>query len=70
MKSITGLILRRVGLLIEMVCLVAFVMLPDGREIMAGVDVKRVLLAGVALGFVLWVVGVASIWSSARRTRG
>ena len=70
MKPITGLILRRVGLLIEFACLLAFVTLPDDREVFAGVDLRRVLIAGVALGFVLWIVGMAAIWSSARRARG
>ncbi len=69
MKPRTGLILRRVGLLIEIACLLAFVTLPDDREVAAGVDVRRVLIAGVALGFVLWVVGMTWIWSSARRNR-
>ena len=69
MKPATGPILRRVGLLIEIACLLAFVTLPDDREVFAGVDARRVLIAGVALGFVLWVVGTASI-SSAGRTRG
>ena len=70
MKPVTGMTLRRVGLLIEMVCLLAFVTLKDDREIFAGVDLRRALIAGIALGFVLWIVGMASIWSSARRTRG
>ncbi len=70
MKPVTGLILRRVGLLIEIACLLAFVTLPDDREALAGFDLRRVLIAGVALGFVLWIVGMASIWASARRPRG
>ncbi len=70
MKPVTGLILRRVGLLLEIACLLAFVTLPDDREVSAGVDLRRVLIAGVTLGFVLWIVGMAYIWSSARRTRG
>ncbi len=70
MKPTTGLILRRVGLLIEMVCLLAFVTLKDDHEVFAGLDLKRVLIAGITLGFVLWFAGMASIWSSARRTRG
>ena len=69
MKPVTGLILRRVGLLIEFACLLAFVTLPDDREVFAGVDLRRVLIAGVAVGFVLWIVGMAAIWSSARRAR-
>lgn len=70
MKPVTGLILRRVGLLIEIACLLAFVTLPDDREVFVGVDLRRVLIAGVALGFVLWIVGMTWIWSSARRSRG
>ena len=68
MKPITGLILRRVGLLIEMVCLLAYVTIPDHREVVAGVELRRLLIGGVALGFVLWIVGMAAIWSSSRRT--
>ncbi len=70
MKPITGLILRRVGLLIEIACLLAFVTLPDDREVSAGVDLRRLLIAGVTLGFILWIVGMTWIWSSARHTRG
>ena len=70
MKPLTGLILRRVGLLIEIACLLAFVTLPDDGEVTAGVDLRRVLIAGVALGFVLWIAGMTWIWSSARRSRG
>jgi len=69
MKPATGLILRRVGLLIEFACLLAFVTLPGGREVFSGVDLKRMLIAGVAVGFVLWLVGMAAIWSSTGRAR-
>ncbi len=70
MKPLTGPILRRVGLIIEIACLLAFVTLPDDREAFAGVDLRRVLIAGVALGFVLWIAGIAWIWTSARRPQG
>ncbi len=70
MRPVTGLILRRVGLLIEMVCLLAFVTLGDDREVFAGIDMRRVLIGGIGLGFVLWIAGMATLWSSARRTRG
>jgi len=69
MKPVTGLILRRVGLLVEFACLLAFVTLPDDREFFAGVGMRRMLVAGVAVGFVLWIVGMAAIWSSAGRAR-
>jgi len=70
MSPVTGPILRRVGLCIEMVCLLAYVTLPDDRAIFAGIDMSRVLIGGVAVGFALWIVGTATIWSSARRSRG
>ncbi len=70
MKPVAGLILRRVGLLIEIICLLAFITLPDDRQVFAGVDARRVLISGVALGFVLWIVGMASILSTAGRARG
>jgi hypothetical protein len=70
MKPVTGLILRRVGLLIEIACLLAFVTLPDDRVVFAGVDARRLLVGGIAVGFVLWIVGMTSIMFSARRTRG
>jgi len=69
MKPVTGMILRRVGLLIEFACLLAFVTLPDDREVFTGVDLKRVLIVGVIVGFVLWLVGMVTIWASAGRAR-
>jgi len=66
MKPVTGLILRRVGLLIEFTCLVLFVTTRDRHQMVAGIEMSRVLIAGVAIGFVLWVVGLVRIRSSAR----
>jgi len=69
MKPVTGMILRRVGLLIEMICLLAFMTVRDDPEAFAGVGLKRALIAGIALGFALWIAGMASIWTAARRNR-
>jgi hypothetical protein len=69
MKPAAGPILRRVGLLIEMVCLLAFLALGDERRVFAGITLRHLLIAGVALGFVLWAVGLALLLRAARQAR-
>ncbi len=69
MRPVAGLILRRVGLLIELACLLAFVALRDDRRVVAGVDLRRMLIAGVALGFGIWIMGMLWIRLPARRSR-
>jgi len=68
MKPIAGLILRRAGLLIELACLMAFVAVRDRRWAAAGVNLKQALIAGVVLGFILWVAGMAALRRSARQS--
>jgi hypothetical protein len=72
MKSESGLILRRTGLLIEMVCLLLFVALRHSEREVAGLDLRHVLIAGLAVGFVIWVVGMALflVQTPTHRTRG
>jgi len=59
MKPATGQILRVVGLAIEMVCLLAYVAFQ--YEGVFGIDLRPALLAGVALGVVLWIAGLVII---------
>jgi len=67
MKPSAGPILRRVGLLIELSSLLALVTLDDGRRAFAGVAARIWLIAGVALGFVVWGIGLALMIIDARR---
>jgi hypothetical protein len=67
MKPATGGILRRVGLLIEMACLLVLVTQSDESRRIAGVSVRHILLAGAAVGFVLWGAGLTLIMRAARR---
>jgi hypothetical protein len=69
MKPAAGPILRRVGLLIEMVCLLALVTWGDERRAGAGIPLRPLLIAGVALGFVLWAIGLALLLRAARQSR-
>jgi hypothetical protein len=69
MKPAAGPLLRRGGLLIEMVCLLALVSAGDGRALFAGITVRHVLIAGVALGFVVWAIGLALLFRAARQAR-
>jgi hypothetical protein len=67
MKPAAGPILRRAGLLIEVACLLALVTLGDGRRAVAGIAVRHLLIAGVALGFFLWAVGLVLLLRAARQ---
>jgi hypothetical protein len=69
MKPATGAILRRVGLLIELACLLVLVSQQDESRTVAGVSVRHLLLAGAAVGFVLWGAGLTLIMRAARRPR-
>jgi hypothetical protein len=69
MKRAAGPILRGVGLLIELACLLAWLNWDyEGRSI-GGIAVQHLLLAGVALGFVLWLAGLTLLMSAARRSQ-
>jgi hypothetical protein len=69
MTPAAGPTLRRVGLLIEMVCLVALVTRGDDPWSLAGITVRQALIGGVALGFVLWAVGLALLLRAAWQGR-
>jgi hypothetical protein len=67
MKPATGQVLRRIGLLVETLCLLTLVSLarekpqPQVRKF-AGIELSQWLMAGLALGFALWIVGTATIY--------
>jgi hypothetical protein len=69
MKPAAGPILRRLGLLIEIACLLAIVTLKDDRREVAGFAVRDMLIAGVAFGFVLWGVSQVLLFRAARKVR-
>ena len=69
MKPATALILRGVGLLIEVVGLMAFVALRNDHRAVAGIELRTVAIAFVALGFTLWMVSVGGRQAWAKRTR-
>jgi len=69
MKLANGLILRRVGLLIEMGSLLVLLTQRDESRMVAGIPVRHVLIVGVALGFLLWGIGLALIMRGARSSR-
>jgi hypothetical protein len=60
MKPTTALILRGVGLLIEVIGLAAFVSLRDDRRAIAGIELRQIAFAAVILGFILWAVSIAA----------
>jgi len=65
MNQATGQILRGVGLAIETVCLLAYITFQ--YEGAFGWDVRPALMAGVALGVILWIAGLAIIHFSTRK---
>jgi hypothetical protein len=69
MRPATGLILRRVGLLIEMACVLGFAMTRDSPRKIGGTDARQLLLAGAVVGLVVWIVGLAVLQIEARRRR-
>jgi hypothetical protein len=60
MKPATALILRGVGLLIEVIGLSAFVSLRDDPRTVAGIELRQIALAAVVLGFLLWLASIAA----------
>jgi hypothetical protein len=57
------------GLLIEMASLLALVAGDvEGRSI-AGIPARPLLVTGVALGFVLWAIGLTLLLRAGRRSR-
>jgi hypothetical protein len=65
----SGPILRRVGLLIEIGCILAFLAWGNAGRTVAGISVRDLLRAGALAGCVLWAVGTALIFRSARQMR-
>jgi hypothetical protein len=69
MRPVAGPILRRVGLVIEMACLVALVAGDvEGRSV-AGISARKLLVAGVAVGVVVWGIGLTLLLRNGRRSR-
>ncbi len=66
MTARTGLTLRLVGPLIEVVCLIVLVNVRDQGRRVLGVPVEYPLYAGLAVGLTLVVVGLASVRSTSR----
>jgi hypothetical protein len=60
MKPTTALILRAVGLLIEVIGLSAFVALRDDHRAVAGIELRQFAIAAVVLGFLIWVASIAA----------
>jgi len=69
MKPATALILRSLGLLIEVAGLMAFVVLRNDRRAVGGIELRYVAFAAVSLGFVLWMLGIAARQAWGRRPR-
>ena len=69
MTAQTGVILRLVGPLIEVACLIILLRVRDQGRQVAGIPVEYVLYAGLALGFALVVVGLTLARPAPRRPR-
>jgi hypothetical protein len=61
MDARTGLVLRLVGPLIEIVCVLILVNVRDRGRLALGVPVEYFLYAGLALGLTLVVVGLTCV---------
>jgi hypothetical protein len=57
MSQANGQILRLVGLAIEMVCLILWIVHRGDPRKVGGISLTNLLFAGVVLGFVLWLSG-------------
>jgi hypothetical protein len=68
MLRTAGPILRWLGLLIELGSILALMKWDHEGRTVAGIAVRHLLLAGVALGFLIWAVGLVLL-ISARRQR-
>ncbi len=69
MTARTGMTLRLVGPLIEVVCLIILLQVRDQNRQVAGLPVEYPLYAGLALGFALVVVGLTLARPAPRRPR-
>lgn len=64
MKPATGQTLRRIGLLLEALCMLGLLSVARGQaplQEFAGLTQVQYMTAGLVLGFVLWFVGTAAI---------
>jgi hypothetical protein len=68
MLRAAGPILRWVGLVIELASILALVKWDHEGRSVAGIAARHLLIAGVALGFFLWAVGLILLMR-ARRPR-
>jgi hypothetical protein len=69
MARAVGPILRRTGLLIELLSIAGLVGWDHQGRTIAGIPARHLLIAGVSVGFVLWAVGLALILRAARGSR-
>jgi hypothetical protein len=69
MSPRTGLTLRLLGPLIEVVCLILWVRHRDQGRTILGVPVEYPLYAGIAVGLAMVVVGLTFVRPAARRPR-
>lgn len=67
MTARTGTMLRLIGPLIEVACLIALLNVRDQGRMIFGLPVEYPLYAGLALGLSLVVIGLASVRAEARR---
>ena len=68
MTARTGTMLRLIGPLIEVACLIALLNVRDQGRMILGLPVEYPLYAGLALGLSLVVIGLALVRAEARRT--
>jgi hypothetical protein len=70
MTSAHGQILRRIGLVIEALCMLGLLGLARGRvDIWNGfpIDPSRFLTISLGIGLLLWVAGTVAIYSGRKR---
>ncbi len=67
-SAATGALLRNLGLLIELPCVLALLSSGEERRI-GGVSIRTYLIGGVVFGFVLWAVGTVIRLGALRRAR-
>ena len=69
MSARTGLILRLLGPLIEVICLILLLQVRDRGRTYLGVPAEYPLYAGLAIGFGMVVVGLTFARPATRRPR-
>ena len=69
MSPRTGLTLRLLGPLIEVICLILLLQVRDQERAFLGVPAEYPLYAGLALGFAMVVVGLTFARPSTKRPR-